>query len=666
VAQTAGGQPLLLHSSGDGPWQLLLAADDGEIGRFLLALAPPDHATFRTLPDLNPDGLPDFWTSADTGYDGCRINDGVGKPFQSAESRALRDQAAGATLALLFQRGSTNRIWLDSCQQQPAARQAAEQLAAATGWPVPALRNLSGHFSDWLAGEGVPTLLIELDGPPPAALQEAILRLADRLPALAEAEMAATGATTFWLHQSADTTWHWSTDSLIHPLALAQDGERLFVLDSGRVLALTPTDGPTVLLQPGDRVDGVPVLEPLDMAAGPDGLLMVLDRAGDIYRLADGVWVLERYDRPIGLRSAHYYTALAVPDQRRLLLETSAPLVLRYNFAPNGALEEGTLLLPDEGHPVDLALLDDQIYLLSQQRLGAEGAITLFVSGEERLWTSPVPIRQPRQLAVTAATLWLLDYDGDRLLAFDRQTRRLLQVWRFADRQRITAFHVSADDQQLILAGRDRLTFVGGEWGEREVESADLRLADLPHATERLAALPPLHIPVGIPLYTQRDYQMPGAPRHYRLGIHEGIDFYWQRGTPVSAIADGVVVRADHAWREPSVAQFNAWLAQSAELGATSPEATDFFRGRQLWIDHGDGLVSRMVHLSAIYPDIVVGAMVRQGQPLGEVGNSGSPGALVDEYEDTHLHLELRIGEGYVGQYFRPIEIREWMRRLLR
>jgi len=85
-----------------------------------------------------------------------------------------------------------------------------------------------------------------------------------------------------------------------------------------------------------------------------------------------------------------------------------------------------------------------------------------------------------------------------------------------------------------------------------------------------------------------------------------------------------------------------------------------------VWIDHGDGLVSRYAHLSSIEPGIVEGTAVAKGQVIARVGNSGTPGSVSSETYDVHLHLELWLDEHFVGQFLRPIEAREWLERILR
>jgi murein DD-endopeptidase MepM/ murein hydrolase activator NlpD len=126
------------------------------------------------------------------------------------------------------------------------------------------------------------------------------------------------------------------------------------------------------------------------------------------------------------------------------------------------------------------------------------------------------------------------------------------------------------------------------------------------------------------------------------------------------------VIRADWAYEEPYPELFVYWRGLAAQLGYTTEESADFFRGRQVWIDHGNGIVSRYVHLSSIDPLVQVGTRVTAGQIIARVGNSGSPGSLEGESEDAHLHLEIRIGTGYLGQYLRPIETRDWIRKILR
>lgn len=88
--------------------------------------------------------------------------------------------------------------------------------------------------------------------------------------------------------------------------------------------------------------------------------------------------------------------------------------------------------------------------------------------------------------------------------------------------------------------------------------------------------------------------------------MHEGLDFSAEIGTPVVVAADGVVLSA-----------------------AYHPEY-----GNLIDVDHGDGLTSRYAHLSRL--DVQAGALVKRGDRIGAVGNTGrSTGA--------HLHFEVRM-----------------------
>jgi murein DD-endopeptidase MepM/ murein hydrolase activator NlpD len=225
----------------------------------------------------------------------------------------------------------------------------------------------------------------------------------------------------------------------------------------------------------------------------------------------------------------------------------------------------------------------------------------------------------------------------------------------------ISAFWMDEAGRRLILAGRDRLFFYQEPERLTAVPAGPVLTGLQPHDADFLAAPTGFVVPIGGSGITRRDLQLPGAPRHYRLGIHQGLDFYWQPGTPVRAAADGVVIRANLDYVSPTQAQFNAWRAGVQELGYTSDEALDIYRGQQVWVQHENGLMTRYVHLSSIAPGIAEGAAVTQGQLLGAVGNSGSPLSLESETADAHLHFEIWQGDYYVGQFLRPIETREWV-----
>ena len=88
--------------------------------------------------------------------------------------------------------------------------------------------------------------------------------------------------------------------------------------------------------------------------------------------------------------------------------------------------------------------------------------------------------------------------------------------------------------------------------------------------------------------------------------FHEGIDFPAETGTPVIAAASGKVVYAE-----------------------THPAY-----GKMIEIDHGNGLVSRYAHNSALF--VKEGDLVLRGQRIATVGSSGRS-------TGPHLHFEVRL-----------------------
>ncbi len=155
---------------------------------------------------------------------------------------------------------------------------------------------------------------------------------------------------------------------------------------------------------------------------------------------------------------------------------------------------------------------------------------------------------------------------------------------------------------------------------------------------------------------------LPNAPRAYRNnGIHEGLDFYTEaacvpvdRTTPVLAAKAGVVLRADRAYVDLTPEDW----ARFEQANFAGEEILDELRGRQVWIDHGQGIVTRYAHLSAIAAPIFEGVNVRAGQVIGFVGESGQRESFATPGSDLHLHFEIRINEGWLGQGLEPLAAR--------
>jgi len=141
--------------------------------------------------------------------------------------------------------------------------------------------------------------------------------------------------------------------------------------------------------------------------------------------------------------------------------------------------------------------------------------------------------------------------------------------------------------------------------------------------------------------------QLPGSPRSYRNGVHEGVDIYGPpKGTPIYAAGSGVIIRADIDYEEFTYEERTAILKEAASASDTPDDVLDRLNGRQVWIHHGDGVITRYSHLDGIAHGVVPGKAVDADTIIGYMGNSGTSDGVANSQDGVHLHFEI-IVDGY-------------------
>lgn len=476
---------------------------------------------------------------------------------------------------------------------------------------------------------------------------------------------------------------------LPHSHGLVVLNNRAYLLDAGELVVLPLEARAQVqrLLPPGGQVGGFTVGEWIALSQSPDGdSLLILDKRGDLYRYdpASDLWsmVLVVDQR----RSSPNQVPVAVTsfDGQIYLLDTAYSQVWRY--ADDGTGEVG--YLPGDQAPwgrvgtsFDLTRgialgSDGDLYVLLREGSSEPAGLARFRGfPAERVERFAPELALPTYLYLepsAESTLYVIDQGGHRLQELDRVTGEQVRSYAFAGRDpEIRAVYADMGRLHLATPGAIYLypgtgqvySLVGGQ-GPDPSERADL--------VNDLIALCPLGLPVeGVRYLPERDSLLPGAPRIYRYGIHQGWDMYGGTmgiaipyGTPTLAAADGVVIRADWGYREMSPAELGTRLALCDQLHRTPPEVLDDLRGRQVWVDHGNGLVTRYVHLAGIAEGVVTGTTVLRGQVVGYAGNSGTSEGVAGSQDGTHLHFELVWNGHYVGKNLSIVEVRRLLQRL--
>lgn len=530
---------------------------------------------------------------------------------------------------------------------------------------------------------------------------------------------------TVYLNGSNTTRWQLADPygkSLSYPIDMTISDGGLYLVDSGSLYRADLADlsagggvlTMTAVLTPAQWISGYPVKEivALDGAAYTD-VVFVLDKSNDIYRYqpSSGQWSLElplarEYQNP-----DPFYQNLTTYSERLYLLDPARNQIWRHSDVPiepeyfaskfPWLLDPGD---PDVSSGLDLAI-DGNIYVLSRNgSLAAYNGVPVasfslpaadgrsLVGGLEQSPSQPVAL----VASADGVTLYVADPGQRRVAALDRRDGRLLRQFMAPDNLDFAFLHAVAEynDQLLMLAGSRlyAIDLTGGITATVPLTGQLPLLAPLP-ATDRSQLRPAdtapndprlpsiiasygFTMPIQGALLPDRSAIYPGSRRAYRYGVHEGLDIYGRDvgvdltiGTPVVAAADGVIMRADVDYQELSPQALTALLDDAHARHDTPRDSLDKLGGRQVWIDHGDGLVTTYAHLYSIAEGIAVGQPVKAGQVIGAVGVSGTPDGAAGITQFAHLHFEIRLGDQqqyYLGQWLTIEETRRAFEQIFR
>lgn len=471
-------------------------------------------------------------------------------------------------------------------------------------------------------------------------------------------------------------------NSLVHGHGLVIIDTMAYTIDAGRLRAAPLQEGAVrTLTPPNGLIDGVPVKDWIDLAATGDGGLWLLDRMGDLARYdpAANTWqmqrrIVDRYHDPSQL-----YVALDSFGERAYILDESQGQVWRWpatevaeGYFGGADIWQRLAAGVDLTRAVDVTV-DGAVYVLLREEPEPhkrQPARIRKYQGTAVAWELTLGKTVERPLRIyafpAAPYLYVIDQDGQRVQALDKATGKLIGSLQLGFEIRALTAHA----QRLYLLGRDAIYYSPGS-GAVSITASDVSpRAVRPDDPRRWAGLR-LASPIKGAFLPDRDSLIPGSPRLYRFGVHEGVDFFGiaigapvDIGTAVQAAAAGTVVYADTNYVELSPAQLHSLLQDAAARRNTPPATEARLRGREVAIDHGHGLVTRYAHLSGIAAEIVPGSVVAAGQVIGYAGNSGVEAGVNGTTSGVHLHFEIRLGEQYLGRWLSPLETRRLLNQL--
>lgn len=415
------------------------------------------------------------------------------------------------------------------------------------------------------------------------------------------------------------------------------------------------------IFTPGQDVAGRPVQELVDVeVVRQRGLLYVLDKAGHVFRTELSTGQASLVYRATSIEEdpfdAQPVALTSDPQGRPVLLDESfGRLVIPSAIRELESINESTSLQAG----VDVTRSGNRYYVLT------DGSAIRVVRGEEgaEVW---LDVQGP----LLSLALKTSDHLGVELLYLIDGLRREVTGLTF-ERQAVTrtAFvfpgmgllrdAVFAGERLYAIADGDLYVHPGPQNGTGACAPPALGDDRRPRlfGVDVLGAMSESVMPVEgeweLPPWARL---YPGASRLYRSGVHEGLDLFgvsgprgFQTGWPVLAAMDGRVTRASIGYVEMTEEQFDALLDEADRLGYTPDETLVKLSGKQIVLEHDNGLRTVYLHLDEIAPGVVTGARVRAGQLIGTAGVTGTEGEVNPGAVGAHLHFEIWVGDYYLG-----------------
>ncbi len=421
----------------------------------------------------------------------------------------------------------------------------------------------------------------------------------------------------------------------------------------------------------------IPVHELVNLIYSPlRESIIVLDKSGDLfeYNLVKKNWSVLRANVPISGSPDPEFIDFCMSDQSRTLnlLDPERNQIWRLALTPGSAKVNPILqatfaeVMPWRLKPGDtsvaecIAIVFDQQFSLLKQF----GQLTTIIplGGQNRVAQRPLSMNPIGfKLCKVRPSRMITSAGSDvPLLVVERQNNRILAV----DKK-------SGDTRPYLFAAnsslRGLLAQPGGFWAidgdclrYRRLSESSPGTAILEHR-QNDARLAKLRAPMRGMRLPKHAGVYPGARRLYRYGVHEGLDLFNDRfrvsmDTPVVAAGPGKIVRADSNFVDMNRSTFNRVMTQCVNEHRTSDQNEDLFRGCQVWVDHGEGMITRYAHLNKINAKLRLGQSVKAGDLLGFVGVSGTGQNLPGRTKYPHLHFEILLDGKYLGYGLTPAE----------
>ncbi len=450
----------------------------------------------------------------------------------------------------------------------------------------------------------------------------------------------------------------------LHPSSVIEGAGDLYFVDASALWRVAGgarlLSSPQVLkaqrLGPPASVGKIPVQELASAVYLPGRRsLVVLDKSGDLleYVPQSSKWQVYRANTPVGSPDPEYID-IAPVGTRVVALDPERNEIWRLPQPPGGRSSYFQEIMPWRLKPGDPSVADGLciVYDGDTYVLKRSGRITRYGGGDGLAtpkpfaWKPPVKMRPSRLATAPGTPLYIVERENNRVIALDRTNGRVLQFH----------FKQGSDLRGLLPAAGGFWVIDGSRLVERKLNQSDSwKIA--PETRRIDSRLDGIAYPLTGVALPRHPGVWPGARRLYRYGVHQGVDFFCDAattgrvvmGTTVRAADAGKVVRADVNFRDMDSATYARVMQQCRAEHSTSERNEDLLRGCQVWIDHGNGLMTKYAHLNSVKKNLKVGSYVARGDVIGYVGVSGTGQNLPGAVKHPHLHFEIWLDGHYLG-----------------